>query len=181
MSTSPPRRGHAAIGAIIQEMEPYLPSQSINKPGYRQSRTTYGLITTMYQRIASSAAPEKEYRETQLLERDLRRRLEGLNPAKGIPPQMAVLLDELSAAVEQALAEGVTEAFVTKGLRDIALDVPEARVAPKPEKVKYISIPEARLIKLKGELAEAHGRIAKLNEENNALALRVKKLEYRRG
>lgn len=175
ISTLTRRRGHAAIGAIIEDMDPYLPSETINKPGYRQCRTTYGLLASFHRRAEDSNDPEKEYKELLQTERDLRRRLNGLNSTKGVPPQIIQLLDELKDALEEALSNGITIDFIIQGLVDIYQDAPGAQPAPKPERMKMI--PDTRYKQAKADLAAANEKIKKLNEENNLLVMKVKQLE----
>ncbi|KAF9692398.1 hypothetical protein EKO04_009447 [Ascochyta lentis] len=179
MASLPGRRGHAAIGVIISDMEPYLPPDTIDRPGYKHCRTTYGLLTTTYKRAESSDAPLKVYKELQQLETELRRRLRNLNASKGIPAKMIQYLDELKAALEQALSEGVDADFLIQGISDLLEEKPEIQPAPKPERV--LMMPDTKYKKVKAELVEANRRIQKLNEENNSLILYVRKLEAERG
>lgn len=178
MATSSTRRGHAAIGAIISDMEPYLPPDTIDRPGYKHCRTTYGLLTTTYKRAEYSDAPEKVYKELQQLENELRRRLTGLNAKKGVPAKMTGFLDELKAALEDAISQGVDEAFLIQGMDDLLQEKSEAQPAPKPERVRMM--PDTKYKIIKAELKEANAKIQKLNEENNALTMRVRKLEAER-
>lgn len=175
MNTQPVRLGHAAVAAILSDMNRYLPPDTIDRPGYRQCRTIYGLMNTTYQRSESSSNPSKEYKELQGLERDLRCRLNLLDAAKGIPPKMTQYLDEIKHAIDDALTNGVTTEFLLQGYQDILDDKPEAQPQQQPERVKMV--PDTKLKKVKGELVEAQKKVVKLNEENNALALRVKQLE----
>ena len=172
------RRGHAAIGAIIEEMDPYLPPGNINRPGYTGCRTTYGLLTTFHKRAESSSTPQKEYRELQQSERDLRRRLNNLSTTKGIPTRMTQLLDELKGAIEDACSKGVTLDFVIQGLTDVIEEKPDALPAPKPEKVRMVT--ETMYKKVKEELKAANEKIGRLNHENNVLAMKIKQLEMQR-
>lgn len=176
-SDSASRRGHAAIGAIISDIESYLPPPNNNTKGYPACRTTFGLLTTFHQRATDSTAPEKEYKELQQLERDLRRRIYGLESKKGVPPQMTYLLDELRDALSTALEEGVTVDFIIEGLEDVLEEKPEAQPAPK-ESRKMVS--EARFVKVWNELKAAKARIEQLNQENNTLTIKVKRLEMAR-
>jgi hypothetical protein len=57
-------------------------------------------------------------------------------------------------------------------------DRPNAQPEPQPELAKMI--PDARYKKVRLELAEARKKIQKLNQENNALTMRVKMLEMER-
>lgn len=84
MNTSPSRLGHAAVAVILQDMDRFLPSDTIQRADYRRIRQLYGLMNTAYRRIDSSTNPEKEYKELQALEWDLRRRLNDLDAAEGI-------------------------------------------------------------------------------------------------
>jgi small-conductance mechanosensitive channel len=169
------RIGHAAIATILLDMDRYLPSVTINRPDYRRCRTVYGLMNTAYRRIDTSKNPEKEYKELQDLEQDLRDSLDNLDTTKGVPVKMTQYLDELKNAIENALAEGVTVDFITQGIVDMLKEEPNAQPDPQPEVVKMI--PDTKLKQVQAELAEAKKRIQKLNEENNALALKVKRLE----
>lgn len=172
------RHGHAAIGVIISEMEPYLPPDTVDRPGYKGCRTTYGLLTTTYKRAEDSDTPEKIYKELRQLENELRRRLNNLNASKGIPAKMTQLLDELKAALEQALSEGVDANFLIQGMSDLLDDKPETQPAPKPERV--LLMPDTKYKKVVAELADAKKKIQQLNEENNSLILYIKKLEAER-
>ncbi|KAJ8108045.1 hypothetical protein OPT61_g8449 [Boeremia exigua] len=179
MTPSSARRGHAAIGAIISDMAPYLPPDTIDRPGYKHCRTTYGLLTTTYQRAEQSPTPEKVYKELQQLENELRRRLHSLNASKGVPVKMTGLLDELKTALQDAVAQGIDADFLIQGFADLLAEKEGTQPAPKPERVQMV--PDTKYKKVKAELAEAKMMIRKLNEENNVLALRVKKLEADRG
>lgn len=178
MTIRPARRGHAAIGAILRDMEPYLPPDTVDRPGYKHCRTTYGLLTTTYKRAEHSDVPEKVYKELQQLENELRRRLNGLSASKGVPAKMTGFLDELKDALAHAIAEGVDTAFLIQGMDDLLEETPESQPAPKPERVRMM--PDTKYKKVKAELAEANRKIQKLNEENNTLTLRLKKLEAER-
>ncbi|KAJ4337144.1 hypothetical protein N0V95_008401, partial [Ascochyta clinopodiicola] len=132
MSSPPPRRGHAAVSAIISDMAPYLPPSTVDRPGYKHCRTTYGLLTTTYKRAENSATPSKVYKELQQLEYELRRRLQNLDAAKGVPTQMTQLLDELKDALEQALSGGVDTEFLIEGVRELLEEKLEIQPVPKP-------------------------------------------------
>jgi hypothetical protein len=108
MSTTNPRLGHAALAAILHDMNRYLPPDTIDRPGYKHCRTTYGLMNTTYQRSETSDDPEKEYKKLRALERDLRRRLNLLDVSKGVPEKMVQSMDEFRGAVEHALGCGGT-------------------------------------------------------------------------
>jgi hypothetical protein len=179
MSTRKGRRGHAAVAAILSDMDRYLPSDTINRQDYRRCRTVYGLMNTAYRRIDTSQHPEKEYKELQTLERDLRTRLNNLDAAKGIPVKMTEYLDELKAAIDNALVNGIDMDFLIEGMTDILDEKPNAQPEPQPELAKMI--PDTKYKKAKAELVEAREKIRRLNEENNALTLRIKRLEMRRG
>jgi hypothetical protein len=179
MSTSKGRRGHAAVAAILSDMDRYLPSDTINRQDYRRCRTIYGLMNTAYRRIETSQHPKKEYEELQSLERDLRTRLDSLNAAKGIPSKMTEYLDELKAAIDDALANGVDTEFLIRGMTDILEDKPNAQPEAQPMLAKMI--PDTKYKKVLAELAEAREKVRKLNEENNALVLQNKRLERMRG
>ena len=178
MAAAPTRRGHAAIGAIISDMEPYLPPDTIDRPGYKHYRTTYGLLTTTYKRVEFSDTPEKIYKELQQLESELRRRLHNLNASKGVPVKMTESLDELKTALNHAMSEDVDADFLIQGMADLLEEKPETQPAPKSERV--LMMPDTNYKKVKAELAEAKKKIQKLNEENNSLILYVRKLEAER-
>jgi hypothetical protein len=171
MSTPTPRLGHAAVAAILSDMDRYLPSDTINRPDYRRCRTVYGQMNTAYRRIATSSTPSKEYANLRALESTLRTLLSALPASKGIPAKMTQYLDELRVALDDALAQGVTLAFVTLGLEDDVDAIKEVQ----PEKVKMM--PDTKYKLVRAELALAKEKIRALNEENNGLILRVKKLE----
>lgn len=175
MAPLPSRRGHAAIGAIISDMEPYLPPDTVDRPGYKHCRTTYGLLTTTYQRAEQSNTPEKEYKELSQLERELRRRLSCLSASKGVPTQMTDFLDQLSDALEHAVAAGVDLEFLTQGFVDRLHETEGSQPQPKPDRVRLM--PDTKYKKVKAELAEANKKVQKLNDENNALTLYIRKLE----
>ena len=177
-AATPTRHGHAAIGAIISSMEPYLPPDTVNRPGYKGCRTTYGLLNTTYQRTLSSPSPERVYRELQQLETELRRRLHGLDATKGIPPKMMEYLDQLKGALEHAMQVGVDAEFLIEGITQQLEDRPEAMPEEKHERVRMV--PDTQYKKVKAELAEANKRIQRLNEENNSLILHVRRLEAQR-
>ena len=177
-AATPTRHGHAAVGAIISSMEPYLPPNTVNRPGYKNCRTTYGLLNTTYQRASSSSSPEKVYKELQQLEVELRRRLHGLNATKGIPPKTTEYLDQLKTALEHAMEVGVDAEFLIEGIMEQLEERPEAMPEEKPERVRMVS--DTKYKKAKAELAEANKKIQKLNEENNSLTLYVRKLEAQR-
>lgn len=177
MASTQSRRGHAAVGAIISEMDPFLPPDTIDRPGYKHCRTTYGLLTTTYKQAEHSDVPGKVYKELQQLENELRRRLNNLNAAKGVPAKMTGYLDELKSALIQAVSEGVDAKFLIRGMEDVLEEKPEARPAPKPERV--LMVPDAKY-KVRAELAEANKKIQKLNEENNSLILYIRQLDAER-
>jgi hypothetical protein len=174
MSTATPRLGHAAVGAILSDMDRYLPSDTINRPDYRRCRTVYGLMNTAYRRIATSPTPSKEYTNLRALESTLRNLLTTLPASKGIPTQMSQYLDELRTALDDALTQGVTLAFVSLEVDDGADVVREVQ----PERVKMM--PDTKYKLVRAELALAREKIRALNEENNGLVLRVKRLEMER-
>lgn len=91
---------------------------------------------------------------------------------------MTGYLDELKAALANALAEGVDANFLIQGIEDILEKKPEAQPAPKPERV--LMIPDTKYKKVRAELAEAKKKIQKLNEENNSLTLYIRQLEAER-
>ncbi|KAI8935703.1 hypothetical protein NX059_007224 [Plenodomus lindquistii] len=172
------RRGHAAIAAIISDMENYLPPPNTSRPGYAGCRTTYGLLTRFHQQAESSSSPAKEYKELQQIETDLRRRITSLDAKKGVPEKMTLLMNELRDALAAALAQGLTT--------DYFLESAQALVDGEPEtiaeaKIDREMVPRRRLVKVWDELKAAQERIRRLNEENNRLALRVMQLEGRRG
>jgi hypothetical protein len=175
MSTLKTRRGHAAVAAILTDMDRYLPSDTINRADYRRCRMVYGLMNTTYRRIDTSSSPEKDYIELQTLTFDLRRHLNALNASKGIPEKMSLYLDELAAAIADGLARGVTMNFLIEGVKDQLEENPNAQTESKEERVKMM--PDTQYKKVKAELKEANARIKKLNEENNLLVMRLKKAE----
>lgn len=178
MASTSFRRGHAAIGAIISDMEPFLPPDTVDRPGYKHCRTTYGLLTTTYKQAEHSEAPEKVYRELQHLENEIRRRLNNLDATKGIPAKMIRYLDELKKALDHSISEGVDADFLIQGLKDILEEKPEAQPAPKPQRV--LMVPDTKYKKVRAELAEAKKKIQKLNEENSSLILYIRQLEAER-
>lgn len=178
MASTSFRRGHAAIGAIISDMEPFLPPDTVDRPGYKHCRTTYGLLTTTYKQAEHSEAPEKVYKELQHLENELRRRLNNLDATKGIPAEMIRYLDELKKSLDHSVSEGVDADFLIQGFKDILEEKPEAQPAPKPQRV--LMVPDTKYKKVRAELAEAKKKIQKLNEENNSLILYIRQLEAER-
>lgn len=193
------RRGHAAIAAILIDMDRYLPSDTINRQDYRRCRTVYGLMNTAYRRVGESAKPHKEvgckcmrcasnlanfiraglqYMDLQDLERELRTRLTSLDAAKGVPVKMTQYLDELKNAIDDALARGITTDFLLEAISDILEDKPNAQPEPQPELAKMM--PDTKYKKVRAELAAAKLKIQKLNAENNALTMQVKRLEMER-
>ncbi|KAJ4380261.1 hypothetical protein N0V86_004571 [Didymella sp. IMI 355093] len=178
MASAQSRRGHAAIGAVIRDMESFLPPDNIDRPEYKHCRTTYGLLTTIYKQAELSDAPGNIYKELQQLENELRRRLNNLNATKGVPAKMIGYLDELKAALAHAMSEGVDARFLTQSMEDILEEKPEARPMPKPECV--LMVPDTKYKKVRAELLEANKRIQKLNEENNSLILYIRHLEAER-
>jgi hypothetical protein len=159
------RHGHAAIGAIIGSMEPYLP------PDYKGHRTTYNLINTIYQGTAAFSSPEVAYQELQKLQVELRRGLHDLYASKGIPPKLTKCLDQLKAALYHAIAVGEDAEFL-KGITT------EAKPEGKRESVWMV--PESKYDKVKAALVEANKKIEKLKEENGSLTLYVRELEAQR-
>lgn len=149
LSTRQGRLGHAALAAILSDMDRYLPSETINRKDYKGCRTTYGLMNTTYKRSGTSNNPEKDYKELQALERDLRRRLFNLDAAKGIPAKMMQFLDELKSAIDDALTKGVTTDFLMQGISDIFEDKPNAQPEPQPKLAKMI--PDTRYKKVKAD------------------------------
>jgi len=88
---------------------------------------------------------------------------------------MTQYLNELKHAVDDALAKGVTTEFLMRGIIDILEDNPNAQPQKQEELAKMI--PDTRYKKARAELGEARRKVQKLNEENNALTMRVKQLE----
>jgi hypothetical protein len=172
MSAPRPRRGHAAVAAILSDMDRYLPSDTINRADYRRCRMVYGLMNTTYRRTDASTSPEKEYMELKILTSDLRRHLNALNASKGIPEKMSLYLDELTAAIDDGLAKGVSTEFLIAGIEDLLKEDLDARTEDRGERVRMM--PDTQYKKVKAELKEAKARIKELNEENNALVLRLK-------
>lgn len=178
MSSRTARRGHAAVAAILTNMDRYLPSDTINRQDYRRCRTVYGLMNTAYRRIDDSEQPGKEYKDLQGLETELRTHLNNLNAAKGIPSKMREYLDELRDAVNDALARGISTEFLLEGVTDMIDGNPNSQTHPQPKLAKMM--PDTKYKKVCADLAEAKKKIQKLNEENNALTMRVKRLDMER-
>jgi hypothetical protein len=132
-------------------------------------------MNTLYKQSEMSDNPEKEYKELRACERDLRRRLNNLEAAKGIPEKMMQYLDELKIAIDDALAQGVTMDFLLRGITDQLEDKPNAQPDQQLELPKMIS--DTRYKKVKAELIEVRKKVQQLNEENNALTMKVKRLE----
>lgn len=141
-------------------------------------------MNTLYKQSEMSDNPEKEYKELRACERDLRRRLNNLEAAKGIPEKMMQYLDELKMmqyldelkiAIDDALAQGVTMDFLLRGITDPLEDKPNAQPDQQLELPKMI--PDTRYKKVKAELIEVRKKVQQLNEENNALTMKVKRLE----
>lgn len=157
-------------------METFLPSASIKRKDYLRCRTTYGLLSTTYKCINGSNNPEKEYQEVQGVAKDLRHRLTNLDPSRGLPRKFQAPLDELEAGIDTVLKSCVTIDFVTLRLRDMLEETDDAPVL-KREPVKMVD--EARLKKVREELAAEWEKNYKLNEENNRLVLELKKYQVR--
>ncbi|KAH6612440.1 hypothetical protein C7974DRAFT_77877 [Boeremia exigua] len=177
MTTVSVRRGHATIGAIISEVQQYLPPDTTDRPGYKHCHITYRLLANTYKRAEDSDAPEKVYKELRQLEIELRRRLANLESSKGVPAKMTALLNELKAALDDALAGGVDLDFLIQGMVDLLEDKPVGQSAPKTEPEPVLTVPKWKLEKVEAELAEAKEKIRRLNEENNSLVMANKKLE----
>jgi cell division protein FtsB len=135
-------------------------------------------MNTLYKQSEVSENPEKEYKELRACERDLRRRLNNLEAAKGIPEKMIQYLDELKNAIDDALAQGVTMEFLLQGIADQLEDNPNTQPDQHPELPRMI--PDTRYKKVKAELIEVRKKVQKLNDENNALTMKVKRLEMER-
>jgi hypothetical protein len=178
MSDHKGRRGHAAVAAILSDMNCYLPSATINRHDYQRCRTVYGLMNTTYRRVETFPHPEKEHKDLQGLERDLRARLNNLDAAKGIPAKMTEHLNELKAAIDDALAEGIDTEYFIRGITDMLEDKLNAQPEAQPELAKMM--PDTKYKKVKVELAEAREKIRKLSEESNVLMLQTKRLEMMR-
>ncbi|KAF2832225.1 hypothetical protein CC86DRAFT_366092 [Ophiobolus disseminans] len=91
---------------------------------------------------------------------------------------MTQYLNELAHALDDALTTGLTTDFLMQGIEDILEDRPNAMKEVQPELAKMIA--DTRFKRVWAELVEARKKIQKLNEENNALSLRVKRLEMER-
>jgi hypothetical protein len=117
-------------------------------------------LTTTYKRVEDSDSPEKVYKELQQLEYELRRRLHNLNASKGVPTKMTQFLNELEAALDHAVSEGVDAGFLIQGMADLLEDKPETQPAPKPERV--LMMPDTKYKKVKAELAVARKKIQQL-------------------
>jgi hypothetical protein len=135
-------------------------------------------LTTTYKRVEDSDSLEKVYKELQQLEYELRRRLHNLNASKGVPTKMTQFLNELEAALDHAVSEGVDAGFLIQGMADLLEDKPETQPAPKPERV--LMMPDTKYKKVKADLAVARKKIQQLNEENHSLVLYIKRLEAER-
>jgi hypothetical protein len=119
-----------------------------------------------------------QYADIQGLGRELRTRLTNLDAAKGVPVKMTQYLNELKDALDDALARGVTTDFLLEGLSDMLEDKPNAQAETQPELAKMM--PDTKYKKVRAELAEAKLKMQKLNAENNALTMQVKRLEMER-
>ncbi|KAF2854854.1 hypothetical protein T440DRAFT_244680 [Plenodomus tracheiphilus IPT5] len=175
------RNGHAAIAAIISDIENYLPPPNNSKPGYSGCRTTYGLLTRFHVRADKAETQEqaeKEYKELQKTENDLRRRINNLESKKGVPKEMTRLLDELRDSIAAALAQGITTDFFLEAAQAQLDEEPEVVAEPK-ENRKMVT--ERRFKIVWDELQDAKKRIRQLNDENNVLQLKVMRLEAARG
>jgi hypothetical protein len=82
MAASQPRTGHAAVAAILIDMDHYLPSDTIDRQDYHCCRTVHGLMNTTYRRVDDSEHLEKEYKDFQGLGRELRTHLNNLVASK---------------------------------------------------------------------------------------------------
>ncbi|KAF1360222.1 hypothetical protein EJ07DRAFT_155208 [Lizonia empirigonia] len=180
MASHQVRYGHAAIGAILSNMAPYLPPSTIDRPGYKHCRVAYGLLNTTHQRVKTSDAPEKVYKELQHLGHALRRRLQNLNASKGIPVKMIQFLDELDIALDRAVMGGVDADFRVEHVGDLLEQKPEQKpeVQPLPPSEKPTKC--KKCLEITADLAAACKKIQRLNAENNNLIMRVKKLETER-
>ncbi|EUC44560.1 hypothetical protein COCMIDRAFT_6166 [Bipolaris oryzae ATCC 44560] len=168
--------GHEKIGRIIANMEALLPSASIERRDYLRCRTTYGLLSITYKRINDSNNPEKEYQELQGVAKDLRHRLTNLDLSRSLSRKFQALLDGLEAGIDAALKPGVTIDFVIRGLRNTLEETHDTPMV-KREPVKMVH--EARLEKIKEELAAECEKNRKLNEEHNWLVLEFRKDQVR--
>ena len=171
-----PRRGHAAIRSIIEEMVGVLPPEKAGNPAYVRCHTTFGLLKGCLDKAEQGDSPEKQYKELQIVEDTLRRRLDSLNPVKPIPEPMLILLDELREAVKEALEHGVNTDFVIKSLEDM-IAAPEPTLAEKDTRRPPKMVTETRLKHVWDELQQTKEANRRLNDENNDLALRLKRAE----
>ncbi|KAF2255316.1 hypothetical protein BU26DRAFT_153879 [Trematosphaeria pertusa] len=160
-------------------MHAVLPPERPNNPSYRGCRTTFGLMQQCITNAENSEHPNVQYRELQKLEQTLRQRLHALDAKKGIPEKMTSCLDELRDAVQEAFEEGIDTDFILKGFEQmIEEDEPtlEERDAKKLRKM----VPEERLKKVWEQLKEAREKNRKLTNENNDLAMRLKRVQAER-
>lgn len=112
-----------------------------------------------------------------MLERELRRRLHALDAAKGIPVKMLEYLNKFKEAVEGAVEAGVSVEWVGKEIEEVE----EEEEREMGLRVREKMVTESRYRKVKGDLKEANERVRRLNEENNELVLKVKRLELEVG
>ena len=85
--------------------------------------------------------------------------------------------DDLKSGVDGALERGVSTDFLIQGLKDALEDKPGATPAPKPVPPKMVS--EKRFKTVLDELRNEKEKNRKLNEENNRMALELKRYQMR--
>lgn len=171
-----PRHGHAAIRQIVEQMVHVLPPEKPGNSAYLRCHTTFGLLKGHLDKAEQGDNPRKQYEELQDVEAALRKRLDSLNPTKPIPEPMLVLLDELREAVKDALGRGVDDDFLIQSLQDM-IDAPEPTLQEKDNRRPPKMVTEARLKKVWDELQQTKEANRRLNEENNELALKLKRAQ----
>lgn len=177
MTTHPaPRRGHVGIRDITVDMVQFLPPENTQKIAYMRAHTTYGLLKGCLNKAEQCDNPVKQYKELQALEESLRKRLDALNPIKPIPKPMLILLDELRDAIKEALDHGVDVDFVIKSYQDMIV-TPEPTIAEKEARKPPKMVTEKRLKEVWEELKQTKEANRKLNQENNNLAMKLKRAE----
>lgn len=174
-----PRRGHIGIKAILDDMVGVLPPENTTNMAYMRVHTTFGLLPQCIKKAETSDDPSKQYRELQKLEEALRKRLEDLKAKKGIPQKMQNCLDELRDAIKEALEQGVDMDFMIKGYEEMIV-APEPTLEEKMLRRPERMVTESRFKKLWEALKEEKKKNAELNQENNELTMRLKRVEAER-
>ncbi|KAJ4300930.1 hypothetical protein N0V90_003019 [Kalmusia sp. IMI 367209] len=171
-----PRRGHLGIRTITEDMVDVLPPENTSNIAYMRIHTTFGLMKGCLDNAEQGKDPAKQYKELQKLEETLRKRPHDLKAKKGIPPKMQSCLDELRDAIKEALEQGVDMDFVIKAFEDMVV-APEPTLAEKEARKPPRMVSEKRLKEVWNELKEEKAKNKKLNEENNELAIKLKRAE----